>query len=106
MREESLATWDGGNITWGGRVGALGLFLCVCVHRKWLGSRVHGGCWEVMEGCGGVVREWWSGVESEEKGAVRLAGKWVMVNSGSYLNVGKKGSLGTFTYLVPGLFKD
>nr|GEW67450.1 retrotransposon protein, putative, Ty3-gypsy subclass [Tanacetum cinerariifolium] len=55
-----------------------------------------------MEGRGGVVRDWWSGVESGEKGAVRLAGKWVMVNSGSYLNVGKKGSLGTFTYLVPG----
>nr|GEX18948.1 putative reverse transcriptase domain-containing protein [Tanacetum cinerariifolium] len=54
-------------------------------------SRVHGGCWEVMEGRGGVVREWWSGVESGKKGAVRLAGKWVMVNSGSYLNVGKKG---------------
>nr|GEY95235.1 hypothetical protein [Tanacetum cinerariifolium] len=28
------------------------------------------------------------------------------MNSVSYLNVGKKGSLGTFTYLVPGLVKD
>nr|GEW49004.1 hypothetical protein [Tanacetum cinerariifolium] len=31
MRLESLATWDGGNITWGGRVKALGTVpICVC----------------------------------------------------------------------------
>nr|GEX95703.1 hypothetical protein [Tanacetum cinerariifolium] len=31
MREESLATWDAGNITWGGRVGVLGtVLMCVC----------------------------------------------------------------------------
>nr|GEU97027.1 retrotransposon Orf1 [Tanacetum cinerariifolium] len=46
-------------------------------------SMVPGVCWEVMEGCGGVVRKWWSGAEMGESGAVRLAGKWVMVNSGS-----------------------
>nr|GFC30230.1 hypothetical protein [Tanacetum cinerariifolium] len=33
MREESLATWDGGNITWGGRVGALGT-VPVCVRAQ------------------------------------------------------------------------
>nr|GEU57987.1 hypothetical protein [Tanacetum cinerariifolium] len=39
MIEKRLATWDGGNITWGGRVGALGTVpVCVCVHRKWLGA--------------------------------------------------------------------
>nr|GFA22792.1 reverse transcriptase domain-containing protein [Tanacetum cinerariifolium] len=32
MREESLATWDGGKITWGGRVRVLGTIpVCVCV---------------------------------------------------------------------------
>nr|GEZ82380.1 hypothetical protein [Tanacetum cinerariifolium] len=31
MREKRLATWDGGNITWGGRVGVLGTVpACVC----------------------------------------------------------------------------
>nr|GEY44349.1 ATPase WRNIP1 [Tanacetum cinerariifolium] len=31
MRKERLATWDGGNITWGGRVGVLGTVpVCVC----------------------------------------------------------------------------
>nr|GEW54899.1 hypothetical protein [Tanacetum cinerariifolium] len=34
MREESLATWDGANITWGGRVGALGTVpVCVCTEK-------------------------------------------------------------------------
>nr|GEY61056.1 hypothetical protein [Tanacetum cinerariifolium] len=44
---------------------------------------VPGVFWEVMEGRGGVVRKWWSGAEMGESGDVRLAGKWVMVNSGS-----------------------
>nr|GFC95106.1 hypothetical protein [Tanacetum cinerariifolium] len=52
------------------------------------------------------VRRWWSGAEMGEVVLWRVAGKWVKVNSSSYLNVGKKGSLGTFTYLVPGLVKD
>nr|GFA17629.1 hypothetical protein [Tanacetum cinerariifolium] len=35
MREESLATWDGGKTTWGGRVGVYGTVpVCLCVHRK------------------------------------------------------------------------
>nr|GFA51280.1 hypothetical protein [Tanacetum cinerariifolium] len=47
------------------------------------------------------------GLEKRGSGADSGGGKIGLgVNSGSYLNVGKKGSLGTFTYLVPGLVKD
>nr|GEZ14232.1 retrovirus-related Pol polyprotein from transposon 17.6 [Tanacetum cinerariifolium] len=45
MRLESLATWDGGNITWGGRVRVYGTVpICVSVHRKgWgRGTRIGG----------------------------------------------------------------
>nr|GEV67796.1 reverse transcriptase domain-containing protein [Tanacetum cinerariifolium] len=35
MRKESLATWDGGNITWGGRLGVLSTVpVCVCAHER------------------------------------------------------------------------
>nr|GFA28482.1 hypothetical protein [Tanacetum cinerariifolium] len=32
MREKRLATWDGGKVTWGGRVGVLSTVpMCVCI---------------------------------------------------------------------------
>nr|GEW51765.1 hypothetical protein [Tanacetum cinerariifolium] len=41
MREDEIATWERGNSTWGGRLGALGTVpVCVCVHRKWLGDEI------------------------------------------------------------------
>nr|GEX52700.1 hypothetical protein [Tanacetum cinerariifolium] len=47
MRKESLATWDGGNITWGGRLGALGTVLvCVCA------QEMAGGEGQVLAGKG------------------------------------------------------
>nr|GEU85723.1 copia protein [Tanacetum cinerariifolium] len=40
MRLESLATWDGGKTTWGGRVGAMGTVpMCVCAQER-LGNKL------------------------------------------------------------------
>nr|GFD45438.1 hypothetical protein [Tanacetum cinerariifolium] len=50
-------------------------------------SMVHGVCWEVMEGRGGVVRMWWSGAEMGEVVLQGLAG--ILVVNSSYLNRGR-----------------
>nr|GEW59988.1 hypothetical protein [Tanacetum cinerariifolium] len=61
MREESLATWDGGNITWGGRVRALGT-VWVSYRFRVLADLVLGVCrsWKFVFRRGlGVRDEFW-----------------------------------------------